>query len=673
MTEESIQPLLTWINAHPHWSGLVVFIISLSESLAVVGLIVPGWVIMTAIGTLVGKGILPAWSTLSWAAFGAVIGDGISYWLGYYYKELLHDIWPFSRFPKWLERGQAFFHHFGSKSIIFGRFVGPVRPMIPVIAGMMNMPPRSFFVANVISALLWAPIYCFPGIVIGASLESLSPEIASRLGFFILISLFALWLIYSVIHQLSTWLHKIGHRYLQHFWAYCQKHPGSFLYRALRLPHTPQQHQILPMTIMLIAALGFIIVVCQMKQPESLMSAWDQTTYYLFRILHRDTALRFWSLWTGLATPFGILSSAAFTGGYLLWQRRLKAPAIWLGIIGFGVGFGYLLKPLLGKMRPEGLVQNNSHLAFPSGHTLTTTLIFFLTLGLLHRSLKPVFRILLWSTACLLILLTGLSRLYLGQHWLSDVLGSFCYGVFFAALGVYGYRRLSNKPLRPQVFLWPLLIALIVNSIFFQWHTYPTSKDGWALTWSSHRLETEKWWLGDSPREILQRQPMVPCRHCYFNLQWLGPLTHIQSILKQEGFEILAQPSRATALNWFTTEPLAHEIPAIPAFHQGRLPSLTAIKHLGSGPEKRLLIHLWPSNYSSAQDQTLWVGVIQEENLHHPIPKPLSFISFYKRYQKADENAVALFLNSITKSHNHFQRIDHPLDKNLSLILIQTP
>ena len=144
MTQESIQPFLQWIGEHPHWSGLAVFLISLSESLAIVGLVVPGVVLMTAIGAMIGAGILPAWITLGWAILGAIAGDGISYWLGYHYHEHLRDFWPFRSYPALLARGEAFFKSHGGKSIILGRFIGPVRPMIPVIAGMMDMSPKRF-------------------------------------------------------------------------------------------------------------------------------------------------------------------------------------------------------------------------------------------------------------------------------------------------------------------------------------------------------------------------------------------------------------------------------------------------------------------------------------------------------------------------------------------------
>lgn len=156
--------LLDWITNNPSWAGLGIFLLSASESLAVIGLFIPAAPLMIAIGGLVGAGALDLTSTMIWAILGAIAGDFASYILGFYFKERLNNMWPFSRHPNWLQKGKNFFIQHGGKSIVFGRFVGPVRPFVPVVAGMLSMPPRLFIITNVISALLWAPVYILPGL-----------------------------------------------------------------------------------------------------------------------------------------------------------------------------------------------------------------------------------------------------------------------------------------------------------------------------------------------------------------------------------------------------------------------------------------------------------------------------------------------------------------------------
>ena len=56
--------MLDWIARHPHWSAFAVFVIALTESLAVVGLIVPGAVLMVSAGALIGMGVTGFWPLL---------------------------------------------------------------------------------------------------------------------------------------------------------------------------------------------------------------------------------------------------------------------------------------------------------------------------------------------------------------------------------------------------------------------------------------------------------------------------------------------------------------------------------------------------------------------------------------------------------------------------------
>ena len=82
-----ISGLLNFISAHSYLSYGAVFLISLSESLAIIGLVIPGTVIMFGIGAVITTGSLSLLPVLAFAAAGAIAGDGISYWLGRRYRD----------------------------------------------------------------------------------------------------------------------------------------------------------------------------------------------------------------------------------------------------------------------------------------------------------------------------------------------------------------------------------------------------------------------------------------------------------------------------------------------------------------------------------------------------------------------------------------------------------
>ncbi|MFV2056888.1 MAG: DedA family protein [Thiohalomonadales bacterium] len=196
-----MQAILDWVGSHAAYAGPIIFFISFLESLALVGIIVPGMLFMLGIGTLVGIGVLPFWSTIVWATLGAVAGDAISYWLGRHYQQRLQHVWPLSRYPGLIVRGEQFFHKHGELSILIGRFVGPLRAIVPAIAGMMEMSPRRFFLMNVVSAIAWAPVVVIPGAVFGAATQ-LASEVALRLLLLVAALLLGLWFFSWCYHRL---------------------------------------------------------------------------------------------------------------------------------------------------------------------------------------------------------------------------------------------------------------------------------------------------------------------------------------------------------------------------------------------------------------------------------------------------------------------------------------
>ncbi|MCB1568449.1 MAG: DedA family protein, partial [Xanthomonadales bacterium] len=115
------------------------------------------------------------------AALGAFLGDGLSYVLGRVHGDRLRRIWPFSRHPEWLPQGEAMLRRHGLKSILIARYVGAVRPLVPAIAGMLDMPAKRYVPASAIAGLSWAAVFLIPGWVFGASLD-LFAAVAGRLA-----------------------------------------------------------------------------------------------------------------------------------------------------------------------------------------------------------------------------------------------------------------------------------------------------------------------------------------------------------------------------------------------------------------------------------------------------------------------------------------------------------
>lgn len=163
--DNAIRAIVSFISQNAGWAFPILFLVSFGESFVFVSFAFPATTVLLAAGALVPAGVLPFWPVLMGAIMGAVIGDAISYMLGRRFGPLLEKRWPFTRHPELLPQGYAFFDKHGGKSIYIGRFFGPLRSAIPLIAGITQMPRGRFWVANVLSALIWAPALMIPGAV----------------------------------------------------------------------------------------------------------------------------------------------------------------------------------------------------------------------------------------------------------------------------------------------------------------------------------------------------------------------------------------------------------------------------------------------------------------------------------------------------------------------------
>ena len=82
----------------------------------------------------------------------------MSYWIGLKLEHSVTHVWPLSRHPDLIPRGEAFMKKWGILGIFIGRFFGPLRASVPLVAGIFEMPYWRFQVANFTSAFVWAAV-----------------------------------------------------------------------------------------------------------------------------------------------------------------------------------------------------------------------------------------------------------------------------------------------------------------------------------------------------------------------------------------------------------------------------------------------------------------------------------------------------------------------------------
>jgi len=166
MFEQYVQPVADFVRVHEAWAAPIVFALAFMESLAFISLLVPAWGALVAVGVFIAQGEISFWPVWVAGSVGAALGDWLSYWIGRKLERSVQQIWPLSRHPDLIPRGEAFIKRWGALGIFIGRFSGPLRASVPLVAGIFEMPFWRFQIANFVSAFVWAGVLLTLGDVV---------------------------------------------------------------------------------------------------------------------------------------------------------------------------------------------------------------------------------------------------------------------------------------------------------------------------------------------------------------------------------------------------------------------------------------------------------------------------------------------------------------------------
>ncbi len=459
MSGDWLGDLSVWLHLHPGWLAAALFGTALIESLAIAGLIVPGVAILFAIAVLAGQTGMPVSEMLIWAGLGAIAGDAVSFKLGRLLQGRLETVWPLSRYPTIIVKGELFFREHGGKSIFIGRFVGPIRPIIPLVAGALLMPWQRFLTYNVVSAIIWAPAYTLPGFLIGSALAS---DIQPPAHFYAVIgiSLATLTVVYLMLFRFQlglsegsrfyTWLERRMKHYspTHHFW---------YLYTSSR----PAQRGEFPLASLMLAlaATGLLLIWSQLAAYTHLLEPFNQLVLHWFSQLRQPLLDGPAIIITLIGDP-PVLVAAAVLFCIALWLRGYYAAAAHIvAATLLTVLLVWLLKYALDVPRPNQVISPPSSGAFPSGHTAGITVFVTLIASFVAGESQSRKR---WQTYILLslpLLPMAISRLYLGVHWFTDVIGGVLLGLVITGAIRASYSRFDRVYLSADIFT--LMAAII--------------------------------------------------------------------------------------------------------------------------------------------------------------------------------------------------------------------
>lgn len=626
-----MQSLTTWLHAHPELALFITFLVSLSESLAIVGSIVPGSITMTAVGVLAGSGIMRVDLTLLAAILGAVAGDGASYILGHAFRDRLPDMWPFRRYPNWLLSGKEYFTCHGKKSVLIGRFVGPLRSIIPVIAGMMGMNRWHFLSANVISAIGWALLYVMPGVLIGAASTELSVEAATKLFVIILGVLVIAWLVslgfIKLIIRANVWLAQRLHS----SWAKL-RHQRAYigLFRLLTPRHEKNHYRTVMLPILL--SICFIASILLMLSIKShLVLSLDRSIYLFLQTLRTPLLDDIFIVISFMIKPLSLYCVFLACGLYAMYVRNLRLLAYLASLTTSTVIIAFLLKITHAISYTPNFLHAHSLVTLLTIELMIATALLGFLIFYFHKQTASFLTQSIQIVLTLFLVIAGFSSLYLGDNLFSRILIAICFGLTVTLAHWIFYRRVADR--RKPKFLLVMMLGLFLTLSIFLLYTsnFNTIVQVYRPKHQEHLVDENAWWSQQEPILPLYSTSRIGKRNGVFNIQYAGSLETLKQKLIQYGWKTQSNSLFNSLVQRAEGQGAARQLPIITQLHLNKRPVINMV-YYAKPNHKLFILRLWRSNYNLSSTLTpVWLGNI----IAPPLPKNSSASATFKPLVKA--------------------------------------
>lgn len=621
--EQYVSGLIEIVSSNQYAAYVVVFFLAMSEAVPIVGVVVPGSTLLVAVSALLPSGAISFWPLFGSMTLGGIAGDGLAYWLGRHYHRDIVRYWPFRRYPQLIRHGEAFFDRHGGKSVFLARFVAGVRAVVPLVAGILQMPVRQFYTVNLVSAVLWSLSNIVPGLLIGASL-ALAGAVAARLAVFVALLAGVLWLtalaLRLALHHGGAIISIAQERLLA--WA---KARDSWVRRqtlALLDPDRKELKGLAWMSLLLVGALWlFFGILEDVVSGDPLVQA-DAAVYNFLRDLRTPWGDHLMVAIAALGDGIVTIAVAAAVLVWLVWWRNGRGALYWVLAIAGSSLIAAIMRQTLHTPRPFGI--EATAFSFPSGHVTVSTVLYGFLAVLVARELRPHWAAAVVAAASVVAVMIAFSRLYLGVHNFSDVAGGLAFGATWLLLLAVAYIRHRPSDVGAHGMLLSAVAAMAMAGGLHVSEQYSVDLQRYAVRPEGRTISLQDWettaWQGLSARRLDLggglEEPLT--------IQWLGGLDTFQEHLVADGWRVPVRWTFPAALSWIspTTAPLA--LPVLPQLHDGRRASLTLVRAITDDDPlgARLVLRLWSPGVGvetcDGSLETLWVGNAVTQRFSRP-------------------------------------------------------
>lgn len=614
--QHALDVFLSIAGRHPLAALAFVGLVAFAESLAIIGTIVPAAVVMFGAGALVGHGTLQFAWTFAVAAAGAVAGDALSYELGRHQQDRVRA-WPlFRRHAGHMAKAEQLIARHGAASILIARFTGAVRAFVPLLAGFARMSPAKFYATNVASALLWAPAHILPGVVFGASLH-LAEQASGRLAVLVLLVAALVWG--------ATWLARLTMRLLvpltRMLRARAMRAIGlrtAWWARFLRLlldPERPGSAALLAGLVVLLGSMWLFLGVLEDVVAQDPLVIADHTVFTFLQQLRTQPVDRLMVGITEMGSGGVLVPLIAAVAAWLALQRCWRTAGYWLATVASAELVVLVLRLTLGRHRPLPVYQGLEQYSFPSGHATISAVVLAYLAFLLTRGQSARWRIGVGTTAAVYVALVGFSRLYLGAHWLSDVLGGFSFGLAAAALSamVYTQHRVQEAIRPKRIALVAGATIAVAASLWIGWRA-PADLRRYAAEAAQPQATTLQAWTGGGYRLLpTHRHEIAGETREPMTVQVACAEPALRAALRRAGWVPGHGLSVASVLQAIAPQPSVADLPVLPKYDGGRASTVNMMQAAAPDAHARSVLRLWRSKRELAAGIPIWYGAFYRE------------------------------------------------------------
>lgn len=596
---------LAWIGAHPVAAGLLVFLIAFSDAIVLLGAIVPALPLMIAIGVLIGMGQIDGPYAVLCAALGAFSGDGLSYWIGRRWGDDLRGVWPIRRYPQMLERGEQLFRRNASKSLLIARYVGAVRPFVPAIAGMARMPFVRYGRISAFACLSWATLYLLPGWALGEAYEAVA-AVADKLALALLGLAAALALVWAIVLYTWRWFAMNADGLLARALRWSQTHPR--LGRLVRSVIDPSRRE--SVSLLLLASCLFAVAWAWAWFSGTLLANGgplriDHDVHALMFALRNPLADRTMATLAALGSA-PVLGSAC--GGamlWLLWRRRWKAALHWGLAIAVGLGLTEALAAVVHMPRPPMAAAG---FGFPSIAVTMITVVFGFFAVLIARELPGRQRVWPYLLTGVATALVGFARLYLGAHWLSDIIGGVLLGTLWVLLIGIAYRRHSERSFWMPPLGWIFYGCFALAAFWYAPRATPSILAMFQPPPPTRTL-TQAEWLAQGIRHGRR----------HFDLEIAGDPVRLQRRLEAGGWTAQPAVDWTDVLNLLDEDTPPARRPVLPVALEARPEHLLMRRPVAGNDGQIEILRVWPAPVRLDDGVPLWAARYEVLHLSRPL------------------------------------------------------